>query len=170
MVRDLAFFPALHSGRPRTSTKARSTRTVPFLSVDQPTSSRPAVRSGAAVEDRQAKRCLPAVAGDRDQEPVNLVFGPGVGVALMAALRHLFGHADAGGWATAQLAGGHGVIERGPQHHAQDLDAATGQTSTGSEVVEPPRHVVALETIDANGSEARLDVAARPLIHESRLA
>jgi hypothetical protein len=54
------------------------------------------------------------VARDRDQEPVELVLGPGVGVALVSYLRDLSGHADAGGWAAAQLAGGHGVVERRP--------------------------------------------------------
>jgi hypothetical protein len=70
------------------------------------------------------------MAVDRDQEAMQLVLGPGFALSLASRLHDLSGHPDTGRRAAAQLTDCHRIIECGPQHHPEDLDAAAREVAT----------------------------------------
>ena len=67
------------------------------------------------------------------------------------------------------LAGFDGVVQRGAQHHAEDLDAPPGVVAAGGQAVEPAGDVLAVEPVEADGAEVADDALGRPLVLQSGL-
>lgn len=76
------------------------------------------------------------------KKTANLVFGPHLGIVLGARLGYVTRHRHPSSRIAVKLVYGDSVGERCSQHHADDLNAATGETTFCSKVFEPSRDVV----------------------------
>ena len=89
------------------------------------------------------------IAGRR-QEPLDLVLGPRLSVALAARLYDVPGKADPCRGTPPELARIHRVGERGAQDHSQHLDAAARQLTVRRQTIEPPGDIVAVQPVERN--------------------
>jgi hypothetical protein len=78
-------------------------------------------------------------------------------------------HGHTSGRVAAKLSYGHRVFEGGPQHHPDDLDAATRELTLSRKTLKPSCDVVSLNVVGGDSTQARLDVAGRPLVLLPRL-
>ena len=102
--------------------------------------------------------------GADGQEACHLYFGPGVDLLLLGWLGHGPWHGHPSSRTPVQQALLDSIRQRGPQFRPTDLDGAPRQPSRGRQVLQPPSHVLSVETVEADRAEPRLDVRDRPFV------